>query len=173
MKEMVLACGRFFDIVCKIAVAIGGTGLVLMTVFIAWQVFGRFVLNNTPTWTEASSLLLMLYFILLVGAVGVRERFHLGLDLFRMIVPPVVNLIMEIISVCVVGFLGFAMAIYGWELAMGTWGERIPAVFLPEGMRFLPMCFAGLMIGVFSIERILRLLLGIDHVSAGTTERRD
>lgn len=173
MKEIVLACGRVFDVVSKIAVAVGSTGLVLMTIFIAWQVFGRFVLNDTPTWTEPSSLLLMLYFILLVAAVGVRERFHLGLDLFRMIVPPSVTLAMDIISFVVVGFLGFAMMIYGLDLCIGTWGERIPAILLPEGIRFLPMFFAGMMIGVFSIERIARLLLGIDQVSTDMSVGRD
>ncbi len=173
MKEIVLACGRVFDVVCKIAVAVGGTGLVLMTVFIAWQVYGRFILNDTPTWTEPTALLLMLYFILLVAAVGVRERFHLGLDLFRMLVPPKVNLALDIVSFGVVGFLGFAMMIYGLDLCIGTWQEQIPAIFLPEGVRFLPMFFAGLMIGVFSIERIVRLLLGIDHVSSEMSVGRD
>src|SRR3712207_74602 len=67
----------------KLALWISGAGLVCMTAAIGWQVFGRFVLNNSPTWTEPVSLLLMLYYILLAAAVGVHERFHFSLDLFR------------------------------------------------------------------------------------------
>ena len=31
---------------------LAGIGLVLMTVFVAWQVFCRYVLNDSPSWTE-------------------------------------------------------------------------------------------------------------------------
>lgn len=162
MKEIVIKCGRVFDVFCKISLFIGGFGLVLMSAFILWQVFGRFVLNNTPTWTEPTALLLMLYFSLFVGAVGVREGFHLGLDLLYYFIPQRFGKYLELVVYAVLCFLGFAMMIYGLELARGTWNERIPAIFLPEGVRFLPMFFGGFLIGIFAIERALRLLLGID-----------
>ena len=52
-----------------------------MTVFVGWQVFGRYVLNDSPSWTEPASLLLMSWFILLGSAVGVREGVHLGFEI--------------------------------------------------------------------------------------------
>ena len=52
-----------------------------MTVFVAWQIFGRYVLNQSPSWTEPASLLLMSWFILLGSAVGVREGNHLGFEI--------------------------------------------------------------------------------------------
>lgn len=162
MKEFVLRCGKIFDVFCRMLLIIGGTGLVLMSISIAWQVFGRFVLNDTPTWTEPVALLLMLYFILFVAAVGVRERFHLGLDLLYYVIPAKVGKYLDAVVFAVIGFLGFAMMIYGLNLAVGTWGERIPAIHIPEGVRFLPMFISGFMIGIFAIERILRIFLNID-----------
>lgn len=50
---------------------------------------------------------------------------------------------MDIISFAVVGFLGIYVAIYGFELTVGTWGERIPAIWIPEGFRFIPMILGG------------------------------
>jgi len=74
---------RVLGTFARAALWTSGAGLVAMTVAIGWQVFGRFVLNDTPTWTEPLSLLLMLYYILLAAAVGVHQRFHPSLDLFR------------------------------------------------------------------------------------------
>ena len=41
----------------KICFLLAGTALVTMTVIFAWLVFGRYVLNDTPTWVEQVSLL--------------------------------------------------------------------------------------------------------------------
>lgn len=162
MKEFVLKCGKVFDVFCKISLVIGGVGLALMSAFILWQVYGRFVMNDTPSWTEPTALLLMLYFSLFVGAVGVREGFHLGLDLLYYFIPQWLGKYLEVIAYAVICFLGFYMMVYGLTLARGTWNERIPAIYFPEGVRFLPMFFGGFLIGIFAIERAARLLLGID-----------
>ncbi|MFN3672877.1 MAG: TRAP transporter small permease, partial [Bosea sp. (in: a-proteobacteria)] len=61
-----------------IALIAAGIGLVAMTAIVAWTVFGRYILNATPTWGEPVSLFLMLWFILLGGSVGVRELDHMG-----------------------------------------------------------------------------------------------
>ena len=63
-----------------IALLAAGLGLIAMTAIVAWTVFGRYVLNATPTWGEPASLFLMLWFILLGGSVGVRELDHMGFD---------------------------------------------------------------------------------------------
>ncbi len=42
---------------------------------------GRYLLNDSPSWTEPLSLLLMSWFILLGAAVGVREGDHLGFEI--------------------------------------------------------------------------------------------
>ena len=159
MKTALHALSRLLDILAGIALWVGGTGLVLMTAAVGWQVWGRFILNDSPSWTEPLSLLLMLWFILLVAAVGVRERFHLGLDLIRDIVPEIVRVGMDIASFAVVGCFGAAMAWYGSDLVIGTSGATIPVLDLPEGFNYLPVTLSGGLIVLFSIERILHLLV--------------
>ena len=131
--------------------------LVAMTAAITWQVFGRFVLNSSPSWTEPVSLLLMLYFILLAAAVGVRERFHLGLDLLRYAVSPRVNKILDAVNFAIVGAFGVAMVWFGGQLMIGTWGTPVPVLGTPEGLNHLPMVLAGILITLFSLEHLLVL----------------
>ncbi len=166
MKALVNNLGRLLDVICQIALLIGCVGLVAMTAAVAWQVFGRFILNDTPSWTEPISLLLMLYFILLVAAVGVRERFHLGLDLFRFLLPAPILRVMELINFTLLGGFGCAMFWFGREMVIQSWGVPMVALGFPEGVALLPMAISGLMIVLFSIEQVLRLLLGMDLVKA-------
>ena len=62
------------------ALYLAGLLLVLMTIFVGWQVFTRYVLNWSNAWTEPAAVMLMSWFIFLGSAVGIRENYHLGFD---------------------------------------------------------------------------------------------
>ncbi len=42
--------------------------------------FGRYVLNDTPTWAEALALVLVLWVTMFGAAVGVRDAGHIGME---------------------------------------------------------------------------------------------
>lgn len=60
----------------RLLIAFGAIGLLAMTAIIGWQVFGRFVLNSSPSWTEQASLILMIWYVMFAAAAGVYEGFH-------------------------------------------------------------------------------------------------
>jgi TRAP-type C4-dicarboxylate transport system permease small subunit len=151
-------CNRIRSIIqflSNLAMGIAGTGLVLMTVFVSWQVFARYVLNDTPTWTESVALLLMGWFILLGAAVGVREGYHLGLDILLHIAPPSVTRLMRYISDLVIAIFGGGMLWYGLALAQGTWTATLPALGLPGGVVYIPVFIGGALFILFSLERMV------------------
>ena len=51
--------------------------------FYVWLVYGRYVLNDTPTWVEQVSLLLVMVITFLGAAVGVHQHSHLSVVVFR------------------------------------------------------------------------------------------
>ena len=65
--------------IARLALQLGVLGLVLIIACVSYQVFGRYVLNNTPTWAESLALLLVLYVTMLGCAVGVRDAGHIGM----------------------------------------------------------------------------------------------
>ncbi len=146
--------------ISRFALWFSATGLALMTVVIGWQVWGRYVLNDSPQWTERFSLLLMLYYIMLAAAVGVRERFHLGLVFVVHALPPRPRRVAEIAAHLVVGAFGGFMAWYGSSIAVATWSHTIPTLGLPTGSSYLPFPIAGVLIVLFSLEHILNALTG-------------
>lgn len=139
----------------RIALWIAGLGLLAMTAAVAWQVTGRYVLNDSPSWTEPFSLLLMSWFILLGAAVGVREGDHLGFEIGLHFAPPWLRRLMQLTTHVLITAFGVCMAVYGWELAMGTWSAKMAGVNLPQGVDYLPLAGGGVLIALFSFEKLL------------------
>lgn len=134
---------------------VSAIGLLLMTFIVGWQVFGRFVLNSSPSWSEQSALTLMIWFVFLAGAAGVREGFHIRIIAVETALPKPRRKVLRIASNTVVGLCGLAMLWWGGELVVRTWSHVIPSLGLPRGMAYLGIPIAGALIALFSLERIL------------------
>lgn len=166
MKTIIRGIRPVLGIISRIALYLAGTGIVCMTLIVGWQVFGRYVLNDTPSWSEPLSLFLMSWFILLGAAVGVRESGHLGLDIVRYAMPKPVQRGMDILSMALVAIFGGFMAYYGVMLASGTWTATIPVLGWPGGVDFFPLITGGLLIALFALERLADIILAEDDAVA-------
>src|SRR3546814_1817331 len=63
--------------------AISGFCLVLLVACFGWLVFGRYVLNATPTWVEQVALLLIVVITFFSTASNSREGANLSVDIDR------------------------------------------------------------------------------------------
>ena len=153
---------KAFDHIARTVTAISSVSLVLLVVFTGWQVWGRYVLNDTPTWTEKAALLLILIVALPMAAVGLRENFHLGIDYLMDFLPPKGRKFLKIANSVVLGGFGVAMIFGSWPLVIGTWGRDIPLLGLPQGLQYAPLILTGGLIVLFMVERIWFTLHGND-----------
>lgn len=135
-----------------------GVGLIVMTAIIAWQVFARYVLNASPAWGEQAALLLMIWYVMLAAAAGVREQFHIRIAVFVESLPLHVQRPAIVLAHGIVAAFGVALVWWGVELTLATWQHVIPTLGLPRGVAYLPMPLAGLLIAGFSIEHIVAVL---------------
>lgn len=152
-----------YDVFTRICLILSGTALIAMTVMFAWLVYGRYVLNDTPTWVEQVSHLLLMVIAFLGAAVGVRQDTHLSVVLFRSAVPAKVRTVFVFITdVLMAGFGGF-MFWYGLELTMFKWKTLVPLIQVSEGFRSLPLTICGALVFLFSVGHLIRLLIGRDE----------
>jgi TRAP-type C4-dicarboxylate transport system permease small subunit len=151
---------RFCAALARLCLKVGVGGLGLLIVAVLYQVIGRYVFNDTPTWAESGAVLLVLYVTMLGMAVGVRDAGHIGLESLLVLVPEGLRLKMELLIHSLVLVFGLVMAYNCAVLAQSVWGYKIPTLGLSEAFKYAPPAMAGALIALFSLEHILALLRG-------------
>lgn len=141
---------------------IAGVALVAMTLLLGYQVFGRYVMNDTPTWVDPLSLLLVMLIAFLGAGIGVYENTHLSVVVLRKMVSRKIRSFFVIVSDVLLAVFGGLMLWYGAQLTMFKWKSLIPLIQWPEGLRSLPLTICGGMILVFSLGHLIRHLIGRD-----------
>ncbi len=146
---------RFLDRISQICMILSGVAIVFMTVIFGWLVFGRYVLNSTPTWVEQVALLLIVYMGFLGAAVGVHKKTHLGVSVFWEISPEPVRRIFDFSSYAILAGFGLIMVFYGYKLTLFKWAAEIPLLHISEGWRALPILLSGVFVFLASIGHLI------------------
>jgi TRAP-type transport system small permease protein len=144
----------------KICLVLAVIGLIAIILCVQWQVIGRYIFNDTPTWAEALALLLVLFVTAFGVAVGVRDAGHIGLESMVSLLPDMWRHRVEVLIHVLVGTFGGLMVYGGWQWMVAKWGEKKPMLPVPDGIDYLPIVIAGALIVLFSIEHIVALLKG-------------
>jgi TRAP-type transport system small permease protein len=151
---------RFCAALSKLCLGLAVIGLIGVILCVQWQVIGRYVFNDTPTWAEALAMLLVLFVTAFGLAVGVRDAGHIGLESLVVLLPTQWQHRIEILIHLLVGLFGVLMAQGGWLWASVKWNEKKPMLPLPDGIDYVPIIIAGALIVLFSIEHIIALVRG-------------
>ena len=160
MRNVLARLARANDSFARWSLWLSGIGLLVMTAITGWQVFGRYVLNDSPQWVERTTLLLVLYFTFLAGAVGVREESHLGIAFVNDALPPALRRVVLVLVFLVLAAFGAVLVWNGLLLVRETWDVATPIIRIPEGATYLAIPIGGLLMISFSLELMLREWLG-------------
>lgn len=155
---MIRMLAKVTRIAADLLVKVAALGLVLMTVIIGWQVFGRYVLNSTPSWSEQAALTLMIWYVALAAAAGVRQGFHIRIVALEEALPAGPRKAMQVIAHGIVCACGVAMLVWGGELVLRTWSHVVPSLGIPRGLAYLGLPIAGALMALFALEQILEKL---------------
>lgn len=151
--------GRFLTrisrLASRVALALSATGLSAMVAIICYQVFARYVLNASPSWSEQAALLLMIYFVLFAAAVGIREGFHIRITFLEDRLGETLRRGLRLANHFLVGLFGLAMAAGGAELIEVTSGHTLATLGISRAWAYLPMAAAGVLIFFFSLEHMI------------------
>jgi TRAP-type C4-dicarboxylate transport system permease small subunit len=150
--------------VARLGMVLSVGGLLVIVAVVFYQVFGRYVLNSSPTWTESLALVLVLYVTLIGAAVGVRDAGHIGMESLLVLVSDRIRNRIELLIHFLVIVFGATMIYNGWLLGMSVWSYKIPNLGLPEAIRYVPLVLSGVLIISFSIEHVMALVQGKEVV---------
>ena len=151
---------KFCIALSKLCLVLAVTCLIAVILCVQWQVIGRYIFNDTPTWAEALALLLVLFVTAFGLAVGVRDAGHIGLESLVGLLPDKWQHRIEILIHLLVGTFGVLMVQGGWLWASAKWSEKKPMLPVPDGIDYVPVMIAGALIVIFSIEHVIALVRG-------------
>ena len=130
---------------------LAGLGIIVL-----YGVVMRYAFNDEPPYVEQLALLLVISVSMFGAASVAHDAGHIGLDSVVNRLPAAVR--HGIARVVALSTLVFAVVILwgAYEMAASTRDNLIPTLGISEAWRYLPLMIAGVLIALFSIDRMLR-----------------
>ena len=138
--------------------------LLLSMVFITFlQVVMRYAFNSPLTWAEETVGVLMIYFGLIGGSLGVYYYLHISLEFFlKKFLKKQEKFIKYGEIFLYIGF-GLIEIVCGIQIMKLTKFQVIPATGLPVPYTYLALPIAGIVMIIFAGELLIRLKEGDDN----------
>jgi TRAP-type C4-dicarboxylate transport system permease small subunit len=137
------------------AAAVGASlCLLAMVAIVAYHIFSRYVLAESPAWANELAQVLTIYFSLLGAAYAYRCDLHIGMRLVRDRFTGRARRVHELGLDVAVGAFGLAMVWWGGELVGRMTGQTLPGTGLAVAWQYLPLPICGGLLAVFSIEKM-------------------
>ena len=149
------AARRAVDAIAWAAMLAGCMALAGMAAVQAWQVFARYVLNDSPGWTEPVALLLLNTVMMLGAAIGVRMASHFRFGMMVQLMPAPIQRAVLALMHALIAAVGVLLAWWGARLAVDGWDVAMAGTALPQGTMLLPLCIGGVLMALFALERIV------------------
>ncbi|QWP75287.1 TRAP transporter small permease [Lysobacter sp. K5869] len=151
------------DRLASLAIGIAGVALLGMVFVQALQVFARYVVNDSPGWTEPVALLLLNTAMSFGAAAGVQRGSHFGFFILVNAVPPMVRKALLVASNLVIAGIGAALAIWGGRLLLDGLDIPMAGAPLPQSAGFAPMTVGGALMALFAAQRAIAAFASKPH----------
>src|SRR5688572_22209838 len=129
---------RALDHVARATLTIAGLSIVGMACVEGWQVFARYVLNDSPSWTEPVALLFMSTTMMFGAAIGVRSNRHFDFFILVESSAPATRKALLVFARLVAAAIGLMLAAWGGEMMIDSWDYAIAGAPLPQGLMYAP-----------------------------------
>lgn len=149
--------------------AMTGVLIGLLTLFVSWEVFARFVLHSGQYWAQEASLIAMSWIGLLGAAAAVWSDGHISLTLVADRLPEVGKRILRAFSDLAVAGLSLVLFITGITLVEGTMGGTWSSIPIPIGYTDMIVPVTAAIMFLFSLVRFVRKAAGIGGSSEGSS----
>jgi TRAP-type C4-dicarboxylate transport system permease small subunit len=146
---------QVMDRIARATIAIAAAALLGLVLVQGWQVIARYVLNDSPSWTEPLTLVLLSTTMAMAAAAGVHERRHFTFALLAEALPPSAHRVLQAVSQLNIALIGAAAAWWGGMLFVD--GLHIPAAGadLPQGAGYLPLSIGGALMVLFALHQLI------------------
>lgn len=147
--------GSRLDALAHYATVAAVFGLGGMVVCQGWQVFARYALNASPSWTEPLTLLCLATTLAFGAAAGVRSGTHFRFPLLVRLLPLPIQRGCARLSALIIVLTGLLLAGYGGVLFLADLDVRLAGAPLPQSIAFLPLALGGALMALFAVPGLI------------------
>ena len=147
---------RLLEIVLMVAI-------VVLVFDVLWGVTSRYVFGEQSNWTEELARVLLIWVVLLGGAIAFGSGDHLGVDYFVGKMDKFSRKKMKIIvDLVALSFTVFVLLVGGFTLVSETFRleQMMMAIGISKAYVYLAVPISGVFFLIFGIESIIRTLFG-------------
>ena len=144
---------RALDRIAGIVIAIAAAALVGLVVVQGWQVFARYVINDSPSWTEPVTLLLLATAMSFGAAAGVHTDRHFGFYLLAEHLPSPARRTLDLLRPLLMAAVGALVAVWAGVLLLDGLDIKIAGASMPQSINYLPLSLGGALICVFALNK--------------------
>lgn len=145
------AIGKFL----KIGTLISTLGLIASVLL---QIFARFFLENTPSWTEEASRLFFIYAVSFASGIALKNNSYVGLDLFYNLFNEKIRKLLDVLIPLFTCVLFGIVMIYTFEFIKNGFAEKSPSMEIPMGLAFFSIFIMSITICLYACEKIFKAL---------------
>lgn len=149
---------RALDRLADAVIAIAATALFGLVIVQGWQVFARYVINDSPSWTEPVTLLLLATAMSLGAAAGVHTRRHFGFFLLQEHMRPTIRKLVDLLIPLVIIAIGAVIAYWGAVLLFDGMHIKAAGAAMPQSINYLPLSLGGALMVVFALDQFMGVL---------------
>ena len=135
------------------SIAVAVVALLGLVVVQGWQVFARYVVNDSPSWTEPVTIVLLAAAMSFGAASGVHTGRHFGFFLLAQAMRPLQRRIVDTVVNLVIVAIGAVLAGWGWVLLVDGFDVKMAGAPLPQSLPYLPLATGGALMVVFALAR--------------------
>jgi TRAP-type C4-dicarboxylate transport system permease small subunit len=133
--------------------------LAVLVASLSWQVFGRYVLDRAPSWSEELARFLLVWITMLGAAAVMRERGHIAVTTLPDSLPPLGRRVLGVVSDLVVLWVAWIVGLHGAALADLLSMQASPAFEVTMAVPYAALPTGAVLIAVMVV---LRRLAGED-----------
>ncbi|WP_243342722.1 TRAP transporter small permease [Anaerococcus sp. AGMB09787] len=149
---------KVLDNVMKV---LSASTLLVMFVLVIWQVFTRYVLNNSATWTEELTAYLFAWSTLFGASIVVGERGHMNIPVIMDKMSPGFQKLIGIFSEVIILLFSLVILVYGgFSITKLGMGQMTSSLSLPIGVFYIPILISGIVNIIYSILNIKDMASG-------------
>ena len=119
---------------------------ILLVLCLLISIFFRYVIGYALSWPEEISMLLFVWLVLLAGSLGVREGFHVRLNVLFKRLPSRIRTILAFLITLAITVFGAVLVYSGRDLVVRTAGSFSATIRYPMEILYYPVPLCGALI---------------------------